>query len=75
LPRLDPQVLQETRLAGRLWVRDFLLREDACQVRGVGARVLAALRALVVSLLQREGIGQKKAHALCALRFLGLYAV
>jgi hypothetical protein len=82
LPRLDPQVLQETRLAGRLWVRDFLLREDAWQVRGVGARVLAALRALVVSLLQREGIRQKKAaleafsfHPLSALRFLGLYAV
>jgi hypothetical protein len=63
-------------------VRDVLLREDACQVRGVGARVLAALRALVVSLLQREGIRQKKAaleafsfHPLSALRFLGLYAV
>jgi hypothetical protein len=58
------------------WVR------DACQVRGVGAQLLAALRALVVSLLQREGIRQKKAaleafsfHSLCALRFLGLYAV
>lgn len=59
-----------------------LLREDACQVRGVGAQVLAALRALVVSLLHREGIRQKKAaleafsfHPLSALRFLGLYAV
>jgi hypothetical protein len=48
----------------------------------VGAQLLAALRALVVSLLQREGIRQKKAaleafsfHSLCALRFLGLYAV
>jgi len=67
---------------GSFWVRDVLLREDACQVRGVGARVLAALRALVVSLLQREGIRQKKAaleafsfHPLSALRFLGLYAV
>jgi hypothetical protein len=73
------------------WVRDVLLREallsprsgeDACQVRGVGAQVLAALRALVVSLLHREGIRQKKAaleafsfHPLSALRFLGLYAV
>jgi hypothetical protein len=48
----------------------------------VGAQVLAALRALVVSLLHREGIRQKKAaleafsfHPLSALRFLGLYAV
>jgi hypothetical protein len=48
----------------------------------VGARVLAALRALVVSLLHREGIRQKKAaleafsfRPLSALRFLGLYAV
>ncbi len=28
------------------WVRDVLFREDACQVRGVGAQVLAALRSL-----------------------------
>jgi len=48
----------------------------------VGARVLATLRALVVSLLHREGIRQKKAaleafsfRPLSALRFLGLYAV
>jgi hypothetical protein len=82
LHRLDPQVPQETRLAGKLWVRDLLLREDACQVRGVEARVLVALRALVVSLLHREGIRQKKValeafsfHPLSALRFLGLYAV
>jgi len=82
---------------GSFWVRDVLLRaasplgehqEDACQVRG---QVLADLRALVVSLLHREGIRQlllrkestgKKAaleafsfHPLSALRFLGLYAV
>jgi hypothetical protein len=31
------------------WVRDVLFREDACQVRGVGAQVLAALRAFLVS--------------------------
>jgi hypothetical protein len=49
--------------------------EDACQVRGVGARVLADLRALVVSLLWREGIRQKKAFSFSALRFLGLYAI
>jgi hypothetical protein len=41
----------------------------------VGARVLAALRALVVSLLWREGIKQKKAFSFSALRFLGLYAI
>jgi hypothetical protein len=69
LHRLNPQTLQETRLAGKLWVRDLLLREDACQVRGVGARVL------VVSLLRREGIRRKKAFSFPALRFLGLYAL
>jgi IS4 transposase len=93
LTSLGPEVADAKRLGellvgrwgienGSFWVRDVLLREDACQVRGVGARVLAALRALVVSLLQREGIRQKKAaleafsfHPLSALRFLGLYAV
>ena len=59
-----------------------LLREDTCQVRGVGARVLATLRAFLVSLLHREGVKEKKAaleafsfNPLAALRFLGLYAV
>jgi IS4 transposase len=93
LTSLGPEVADARRLGELLvgrwgienasfWVRDVLLREDACQVRGVGARVLAALRALVVSLLHREGIRQKKAaleafsfHPLSALRFLGLYAV
>nr|WP_040684606.1 hypothetical protein [Thermus aquaticus] len=58
------------------------LREDACQVRGVGAQVLAALRAFLVSLLHRQGVREKKAaleafsfNPLAALRFLGLYAV
>jgi IS4 transposase len=92
LTSLGPEVADAKRLGERLvgrweienasfWVQDVLLREDACQVRGVGAQVLAALRALVVSLLQREGIRQKKAaleafsfHPLSALRFLGLYA-
>jgi hypothetical protein len=56
--------------------------EDACQVRGVGAQVLAALRAFLVSLLHRQGVREKKAaleafsfNPLAALRFLGLYAV
>jgi hypothetical protein len=64
------------------WVRDVLFREDACQVRGVGAQVLAALRAFLVSLLHRQGVREKKAaleafsfNPLAALRFLGLYAV
>jgi hypothetical protein len=55
---------------------------DACQVRGVGAQVLAALRAFLVSLLHRQGVREKKAaleafsfNPLAALRFLGLYAV
>ncbi|WP_022799503.1 hypothetical protein [Thermus islandicus] len=55
---------------------------DACQVRGVGAQVLAALRAFLVSLLHRQGVREKKAaleafsfNPLSALRFLGLYAV
>jgi len=100
LTSLGPEVADARRLGellvarwgienGSFWVRDVLLGEDACQVRGVGAQVLAALRALVVSLLHREGIRQKKAalvasplgehrkafsfHPLSALRFLGLY--
>jgi hypothetical protein len=63
-------------------VRDVLLHEDACQVRGVGARVLAVIRAFLVSPLHREGVKEKKAaleafsfNPLSALRFLGLYAV
>ena len=55
---------------------------DACQVRGVGAQVLAALRAFLVSPLHRQGVREKKAaldafsfNPLAALRFLGLYAV
>ncbi|KHG64439.1 hypothetical protein QT17_12380 [Thermus sp. 2.9] len=66
---------------GSFWVRDVLFREDACQVRGIGARVLAALRAFLVSLLHQRGVREKKAalevfsfHPLSALRFLGLYA-
>jgi hypothetical protein len=48
----------------------------------VGAQVLAALRAFLVSLLHRQGVREKKAalealsfNPLAALRFLGLYAV
>ncbi|RTI35445.1 hypothetical protein CSW16_12440 [Thermus scotoductus] len=51
-------------------------------VRGVGAQVLAALRAFLVSMLHRQGVREKKAaleafsfNPLSALRFLGLYAV
>ncbi len=49
---------------------------------GVGAQVLAALRAFLVSMLHRQGVREKKAaleafsfNPLSALRFLGLYAV
>ena len=63
------------------WVRDVLFREDGSQVRGVGAEVLAALRAFLVSLLHLRGVRGKKAaleafsfNPLSALRFLGLYA-
>ncbi|GLV49412.1 hypothetical protein TJA_25140 [Thermus sp. LT1-2-5] len=70
-------------------MRDVLFREDAYQVRGVGARVLAALRAFLVSLLYWRGVWEKVVcqrtwkvaleafsfHPLSALRFLGLYAV
>jgi|GEM_PF-5674628 hypothetical protein len=34
---------------------------DACPVRGVGARALAAFRAFLVSLLHRGGVREKKA--------------
>ena len=58
-------------------------------MRGVGAQVLAALRAFLVSLLHRRGVREKVTrqrtltaaleafsfHPLSALRFLGLYAV
>jgi len=93
LTSLGPEVADARRLGELLlsrwevenrsfWVRDVLLREDACQVRGVGAQVLAALRAFLVSLLHRQGVREKKAaleafsfNSLAALRFLGLYAV
>ncbi|EIA39173.1 hypothetical protein RLTM_06746, partial [Thermus parvatiensis] len=49
---------------------------------GVGAQVLAALRAFLVSMLHRQGVREKKAaleafsfNPLSALRFLRLYAV
>ena len=48
---------------------------DACQVRGVGAQVLAALLAFLVSLLHRQGVEALSFNPLAALRFLGLYAV
>jgi hypothetical protein len=81
--RLGELLLSRWEVENRsFWVRDVLLREDACQVRGVGAQVLAALRAFLVSLLHRQGVREKKAaleafsfNPLAALRFLGLYAV
>ncbi|MGC8904518.1 MAG: transposase, partial [Thermus sp.] len=80
--RLGELLLSRWEVENRFfWVRDVLFHEDACQVRGVGARVLAALRAFLVSLLHRRGVREKKAaleafsfHPLSALRFLGLYA-
>jgi hypothetical protein len=81
--RLGELLLSRWKMENRsFWVRDVLLHEDACQVRGVGAQVLAVLRAFLVSLLYRRGVRKKKAaletfsfHPLSALRFLGLYAV
>ncbi len=81
--RLGELLLSRWEVENRsFWVRDVLFREDACQVRGVGAQVLAALRAFLVSLLDRGGVRKKKAaleafsfHPLSALRFLGLYGV
>jgi hypothetical protein len=72
LTSLGPEVADARRLGELLlsrwevenrsfWVRDVLFREDACQVRGVGAQVLAALRAFLVSLLHRQGVREKKA--------------
>ena len=87
--RLGELLLYRWEVENRsFWVRDVLLHgqrsylEDACQVRGVGAQVLAALRAFLVSMLHRQGVREKKAaleafsfNPLSALRFLGLYAV
>ena len=86
LTSLGPEVADARRLGELLlsrwevenrsfWVRDVLFREDACQVRGVGAQVLAALRAFLVSLLHRQGVEALSFNPLAALRFLGLYAV
>ncbi|ADH63842.1 transposase IS4 family protein [Allomeiothermus silvanus DSM 9946] len=92
LTSLGPEVADAKRLGSLLlsrwevenrsfWVRDVCFGEDACQVRGVGAWVLAVLRAFLVSMLHREGVREKKAaleifffNPLSALRFLGLYA-
>jgi hypothetical protein len=80
LTSLGPEVADARRL-GPPRPREACL-VDACQVRGVGAQVLAALRAFLVSLLHRQGVREKKAalealsfNPLAALRFLGLYAV
>jgi hypothetical protein len=80
LTGLEPEVADARRL-GPPRPREACL-VDACQVRGVGAQVLAALRAFLVSLLHRQGVREKKAaleafsfNPLAALRFLGLYAV
>ena len=89
--RLGSLLLSRWEVENRsFWVRDVCFgeawfrgdsREDACQVRGVGAWVLAVLRAFLVSMLHREGVREKKAaleifsfNPLSALRFLGLYA-
>jgi IS4 transposase len=92
LTSLEPEMADAKRLGellvarweienGHFWVRDFLLREDICRLRGMKVQVLVALGALLVSLLHREGIRQKRAsleaftfRPLSALRFLGLYA-
>ncbi|BFH84208.1 hypothetical protein TthTF25_21310 (plasmid) [Thermus thermophilus] len=81
--RLGELLLSRWEVENRsFWVRDVLFREDACQVRGRGAWVLAVLRGFLVSRLNREGVKGKKAaleafsfNPLSALRFLGLYAV
>ena len=50
------------------WVRDWAFDEDRCRIRrGTGARVMASLRNLVISLLRLAG-----AHNItAALRFCG----
>jgi hypothetical protein len=80
LTGLGPEVADARRLGPPRPRKACLV--DACQVRGVGAQVLAALRAFLVSLLHRQGVREKKAaleafsfNPLAALRFLGLYAV
>jgi hypothetical protein len=80
LTSLGPEVADARRL-GPSRPREACL-VDACRVRGVGAQVLAALRAFLVSLLHRRGVRERKAaleafpfNPLAALRFLGLYAV
>ena len=47
---------------GSLVELPVLLHEDACQVRGVGAQVLAVLRAFLVSLLYRRGVPVSYTH-------------
>lgn len=48
------------------WVRDFVFDEDRCRIRrGVGARVMASLRNLAISLLRLAGA----ASIAAALRF------
>ena len=61
-PRADPaRLLALNRghweIENRLhWVRDVTFDEDRCRIRkGAGARVMASLRNLVISLLRRAG--------------------
>jgi hypothetical protein len=51
---------------GLHWVRDWAFDEDRCRIRrGVGARVMASLRNLAISLLRLAGA----LHIVAALRF------
>lgn len=51
---------------GLHWVRDWAFDEDRCRIRrGAGARVMASLRNLVISLLRLAGA----LHFAAALRF------
>ena len=51
---------------GLHWVRDWAFDEDRCRIRrGAGARVMASLRSLVISLLRLAGAR----HIAAALRF------
>ena len=51
---------------GLHWVRDWAFDEDRCRIhRGTGARVMASLRNLVISLLRFAGAR----HIAAALRF------
>jgi len=94
LTSLSPQKASPARLLalnrshwaienGLHWVRDWAFDEDRCRIRrGAGARVMASLRNLVISLLRLAGALNIAAalrfcahHQLRPLRLIGLASV